>query len=69
MTRQTSEALATVGTVAAMRLVALAVVEADDKQASRLRTGVHDAVVGSGVGGRHEVLICTDLPVGRFMHP
>lgn len=42
-----------------MGLVAHAVAEADDNQAVRLRTGVHDAVVGSGVGGRHEVLICT----------
>ncbi|MFE9174525.1 hypothetical protein ACFYNZ_34690 [Streptomyces kebangsaanensis] len=46
VTRQTAEALARVGTVAAVRLIALAVAEADDSQADWLRTGVHDALVG-----------------------
>ncbi|MFF5538445.1 hypothetical protein ACFY71_39345 [Streptomyces cinerochromogenes] len=46
VTRQTAEALARVGTVAAVRLIALAVAEADDNQADWLRTGVHDALVG-----------------------
>ncbi|WP_436994741.1 HEAT repeat domain-containing protein [Streptomyces sp. enrichment culture] len=46
VTRQTAEALARVGTVAAVRLIALAVVEADDNQADWLRTGVHDALAG-----------------------
>ncbi|QYA99052.1 HEAT repeat domain-containing protein [Streptomyces anulatus] len=46
VTRQTAEALARVGTVAAVRLVALAVAEADDNQADWLQTGVHDALVG-----------------------
>ncbi|MGR3875528.1 hypothetical protein ACUXZZ_44065 [Streptomyces graminifolii] len=46
VTRQTAEALTRVGTVTAMRLVALAVAEADDNQADWLQTGVHDALVG-----------------------
>ncbi|AQU70126.1 hypothetical protein BBN63_32070 [Streptomyces niveus] len=44
--RQTAEALARVGTVAAVRLIALAVAEADDSQADWLQAGVHDALVG-----------------------
>ncbi|WP_234485834.1 hypothetical protein [Streptomyces sp. MBT97] len=48
VTRQTAEALTRVGTVTAMRLVALAVAEADDNQADWLQTGVHDALVGPG---------------------
>lgn len=46
VTRQTAEALARTGTPAAVRLIALAVVEADDNQADWLQTGVHDARVG-----------------------
>ncbi|GAB3170119.1 hypothetical protein [Streptomyces incanus] len=46
VTRQTAEALARVGTVAAIRLIALAAAEADDNQADWLQTGVHDALVG-----------------------
>jgi len=46
VTRQTAESLARVGTVAAVRLIALAVAEADDNQADWLQTGVHDALVG-----------------------
>ncbi|MEW2120692.1 hypothetical protein AB0945_37205 [Streptomyces sp. NPDC005474] len=46
VTRQTAEALTRVGTVAAVRLIALAVAEADDNQADWLQTGVHDALVG-----------------------
>ncbi|MFH9370871.1 hypothetical protein ACH4K8_34965 [Streptomyces anulatus] len=49
VTRRTAEALARVGTVASVRLIALAVVEADANQADWLQTGVHDALVGSGV--------------------
>ncbi|MFE4872052.1 hypothetical protein [Streptomyces sp. NPDC056682] len=45
VTRQTAEALARVGTVAAVRLIALAVAEADDNHADWLQTGVHDALV------------------------
>ncbi|MEU1090919.1 hypothetical protein ABZ401_29610 [Streptomyces sp. NPDC005892] len=45
VTRQTAEALTRVGTVAAVRLIALAVAEADDNQADWLQTGVHDALV------------------------
>ncbi|WP_207400881.1 hypothetical protein [Actinomadura roseirufa] len=44
--RQTAEVLARVGTVAAIRLIALAVTEADDNQADWLQTGVFDALVG-----------------------
>ncbi|WP_237409360.1 hypothetical protein [Streptomyces sp. M2CJ-2] len=47
VTRQTAEALARVGTVAALRLIALAVAEADDNQADWLQTGVHDALAGT----------------------
>ncbi|MFF9819322.1 hypothetical protein [Streptomyces sp. NPDC014006] len=46
VTRQTAEALARVGTVAAVRLIALAVAAADANQADWLQTGVHDALVG-----------------------
>ncbi|MEU8715062.1 hypothetical protein [Streptomyces sp. NPDC048663] len=46
VTRRTAEALTRVGTVAAVRLIALAVAEADDHQADWLQTGVHDALVG-----------------------
>ncbi|WP_326648106.1 MULTISPECIES: hypothetical protein [unclassified Streptomyces] len=45
VTRQTAEALARVGTVAAVRLIAVAVAEADDHQADWIQTGVHDALV------------------------
>ncbi|MEU1134842.1 hypothetical protein ABZ383_34150 [Streptomyces sp. NPDC005900] len=45
VTRRTAEALTSVGTVAAVRLIALAVAEADDHQADWLQTGVHDALV------------------------
>ncbi|MGW2324995.1 HEAT repeat domain-containing protein [Streptomyces sp. NPDC001700] len=46
VTRWTAEALARVGTVAAVRLIALAVAEADDNHADWLQTGVRDAFVG-----------------------
>ncbi|MEW2136542.1 hypothetical protein AB0892_08035 [Streptomyces sp. NPDC005409] len=48
VTRQTAEALAMVGTVAAVRLIAVAVAEADDNRADWLLTGVHDAMVELG---------------------
>ncbi|MFE7034347.1 hypothetical protein ACFU9Y_28935 [Streptomyces sp. NPDC057621] len=48
MTWQTAEALTRVGTMAALRLVALAVAEADDKRADWLQTGVQDALRGEG---------------------
>ncbi|MCP9956787.1 HEAT repeat domain-containing protein [Streptomyces sudanensis] len=48
VTRGAAEALARVGTVTAMRLVALALSRADDNQADWLQTGVHDALVGPG---------------------
>ncbi|MFF9086497.1 hypothetical protein ACF1BE_08835 [Streptomyces sp. NPDC014991] len=44
VTRQTAEALARAGKPAAVRLIALAVAEADDNQADWLRTGVQDAL-------------------------
>lgn len=44
VTRQTAEALALAGTVAAVRLVALALAEADDSHADWMLTGVHDAL-------------------------
>ncbi|MFI9307054.1 HEAT repeat domain-containing protein [Streptomyces triculaminicus] len=44
VTRQTAEALARVGTVAAVRLIALALAEADDSHADWMLTGVHDAL-------------------------
>ncbi|MEU7428636.1 HEAT repeat domain-containing protein [Streptomyces sp. NPDC040750] len=46
VTRQTAEALARVGTVAAIRLIARAVAEAEDNHADWLQTGVHDALAG-----------------------
>ncbi|MGR3933840.1 HEAT repeat domain-containing protein [Streptomyces sp. BRA346] len=46
VTRRTAEALARVGTVAAVRLIARAVAEADDNHADWLQTGVQDALVG-----------------------
>ncbi|MFB7669262.1 hypothetical protein ACFC1R_36020 [Kitasatospora sp. NPDC056138] len=46
VTRQTAEALARVGTVAAVRLIALAVARADDSQADWMQTGVRDALAG-----------------------
>ncbi|MFC9931593.1 hypothetical protein [Streptomyces sp. NPDC127190] len=46
VTRRTAEALARVGTAAAVRLIALAVAEADDNHADWLQTGVQDALVG-----------------------
>ncbi|MFD6275510.1 hypothetical protein ACFWFI_08060 [Streptomyces sp. NPDC060209] len=46
--RQTAEALTRVGAVVAIRLIALAVAEADDNQADWLQTGVHDALVRPG---------------------
>ncbi|MFF8271716.1 HEAT repeat domain-containing protein [Streptomyces sp. NPDC016562] len=48
VTRQTAEALARAGTVAAVRLIALAVAEADDNRADWLQTGVQDAMVVLG---------------------
>jgi hypothetical protein len=46
VTRQTAEALARVGTVGAIRLIAFAVAEADDNQADWLQTGIYDALAG-----------------------
>lgn len=46
VTRRTAEALARVGTVAAVKLIALAIAEANDNQADWLQIGVHDALAG-----------------------
>ncbi|WP_234365276.1 hypothetical protein [Streptomyces sp. RTd22] len=46
VTRRTAEALTRAGTVAAVRLIARAVAEADDNHADWLQTGVQDALVG-----------------------
>jgi HEAT repeat protein len=46
VTRQTAEALAEVGSVAAIRLIALAVAGADDNHADWLQTGICDALMG-----------------------
>lgn len=51
VTRQTAEALARVGSVAAIRLIALAVAGADANQADWLQTGVYDALGPDGVRG------------------
>ena len=48
VTRQTAEALARLGTMAAVRLIALAVAEADDNHADWMQTGVHDALAEPG---------------------
>ncbi|WNO70183.1 hypothetical protein [Streptomyces sp. AM8-1-1] len=60
VTRQTAESLARVGTVAAVRLIALAVAEADDNQADWLQTGVHDALVGPD-GVQDVAAVCAKL--------
>ncbi|MGW2639578.1 hypothetical protein [Streptomyces sp. NPDC001348] len=60
VTRQTAEALARVGTEAAMRLIARAVAEADDNQADWLQTGVHDALMGPG-GAPDVAVVCGRL--------
>ncbi|MEU9671659.1 HEAT repeat domain-containing protein [Streptomyces bobili] len=44
VTRRAAEALARVGTVAAVRILALAVAEADDSQADWMQTGVQDVM-------------------------
>ncbi|MCW8101686.1 hypothetical protein [Streptomyces tauricus] len=64
VTRQTAEALVRVGTVAAVRLIALAVAEADDQQADWLQTGVHDAFVGPD-GALEVAAICGQLARDR----
>ncbi|MFF2198621.1 hypothetical protein [Streptomyces sp. NPDC058157] len=46
--RRTAEALARVGTVTAVRLVARAAAGADENQADWLQTGVRDALAGGG---------------------
>lgn len=44
--RHTAETLARVGTLAAVRLIALAVARADDSHVEWMQTGVHDALAG-----------------------
>ncbi|KUH36315.1 MULTISPECIES: hypothetical protein [Streptomyces] len=60
VTRETAEALAKVGTVAAVRLIALAVAEADDNQADWLQTGVHDVLVDPD-SGPDIAAVCAEL--------
>lgn len=64
VTRQTAKALARVGTVAAVRLIALAVVEADGNQADWMQTGVHDGLMGSD-GGPDVAAACVKLARDR----
>ncbi|WP_252541363.1 hypothetical protein [Streptomyces sp. RO-S4] len=64
VTRRTAEALARTGTAAAVRLIAVAVVEADGNQADWLQTGVHDALVGRD-GGRAVAAACRRLAQGQ----
>ncbi|WP_329460602.1 hypothetical protein [Streptomyces sp. NBC_01497] len=47
VTRQTAEALARVGTLAAVRLIALALAAADDSHTTWIQTGVDDALAGA----------------------
>lgn len=47
VTRETAQALARVGTKAAIRLIALAAAGAEDSHPEWIQTGVHDALVGS----------------------
>ncbi len=60
VTRQTAEALACVGTVAAIRLIALALARADDNQADWMQTGVHDALASTD-GGPDVAAVCGRL--------
>ncbi|MGW4053957.1 hypothetical protein ACWENA_24305 [Streptomyces sp. NPDC004779] len=60
VTRWTAEALAGVGTVDAVRLVARAVAEADGLRADWLETGVHDVLVASD-GGAEVAAACESL--------
>lgn len=60
VTRRTAEALARVGTAAAVRLIAAAVAGADDDQADWLEAGVHDALVESG-GAPDVAAVCRRL--------
>ncbi|MET7870414.1 hypothetical protein [Streptomyces cyaneofuscatus] len=60
VTRQTAKALTRVGSVPAIRLIALALAEADDNRADWLQTGVHDALVGPG-GAPYVAAACGKL--------
>ncbi|MFD5764799.1 hypothetical protein ACFWIN_03105 [Streptomyces sp. NPDC127049] len=60
VTRWTAEALAGVGTVDAVRLVARAIAEADCLRADWLETGVHDMLVASD-GGAAVAAACESL--------
>ncbi|MFS8202281.1 hypothetical protein ACLVWQ_26785 [Streptomyces sp. CWNU-52B] len=61
VTRRTAEALTRVGTVAAVRLIALAVAEADGDHADWLQTGVHDALVEPDDGVPDVAAVCGKL--------
>jgi hypothetical protein len=60
VTRQTAEALTRVGTLASVRLIALAVAEADDGQADWMQTGVRDALARAD-GVLDVVAVCGQL--------
>lgn len=60
VTRRTAEALARVGTVAAVRLIALALAEADDGHADWMQTGVQD-VLWMQTGVPDVAAVCVQL--------
>ncbi|MFE3719336.1 hypothetical protein [Streptomyces cyaneofuscatus] len=60
VTRQTAEALTRVGSLPAMRLIAIALAQADDHRADWLQTGVHDALVGPS-GAPDVAAVCERL--------
>ncbi|MGP3989785.1 hypothetical protein [Streptomyces sp. 3N207] len=60
VTRRTAEALAQVGTVAAARVIALAVADADDNHADWIQTGVQDALAPPD-GAPGLVAVCGQL--------
>ncbi|PVC90018.1 hypothetical protein DBP19_19410 [Streptomyces sp. CS090A] len=60
VTRQTAEALTRMGSLPAMRLIAIALAKADDHRADWLQTGVHDALVGPS-GAPDVAAVCERL--------
>ncbi|GHI84599.1 HEAT repeat domain-containing protein [Streptomyces xanthophaeus] len=61
VTRRTAQALAQVGTVAAVRLIARALGGADDNQVNWLQTGVHDALVEPDDDAPDLAAVCAQL--------
>ncbi|MFE4056543.1 hypothetical protein ACFXP3_09650 [Streptomyces sp. NPDC059096] len=64
VTRRTAEALSRVGTVSAVRLIALALAEADDSHADWIQTGVQD-VLWTQTGVPDVAAICVHLARDR----